>query len=228
MRHRLNNLILTLIISAFCLPVSGRQDSIRNRLVLSDGSVYNGQMRLRKPYGTGRTDHANGDVYEGAYEKGLRKGVGICHYANGDLYLGFWDNNLRAGEGELQYSSGDVYKGSWRSDERNGKGVYMWADGSYYSGEWKGDLRQGTGLMCWCDSSEYRGSWANGLREGQGEFKSKGYSLSEMEPYILIFFEPFYEALYGCEDKYHYTKKFHDSCTKFDYVVKIIIRNRNN
>ena len=100
MKHRTDILFLILILVS--LPAMARQDSIRNRLVLSDGSVYTGQMRLRKPYGTGRTDHANGDVYEGAYEKGFRKGVGICHYANGDLYLGFWDNNLRAGEGELQ------------------------------------------------------------------------------------------------------------------------------
>ena len=66
-----------------------RQDSIKqeqkNRHVLSDGSVYIGQMKLRKPSGTGRMEYVNGDVYEGAYEKGLRKGVGICHYGNGDI-----------------------------------------------------------------------------------------------------------------------------------------------
>ena len=174
MRHRLG--ILILFITAFCLPTVARQDSIKNRLVLDDGSVYTGQMKLRKPYGTGRTDHVNGDVYEGAYEKGQRKGVGICHYANGDLYLGFWDNNVRSGEGELQYASGDVYKGNWKDGERRGKGVYLWADGSYYSGEWEGNARQGTGQMCWQDSSEYRGSWHDGQREGQGEYKSRTYS----------------------------------------------------
>ena len=75
MKHRLNILFLTLFVLS--LPAAARQDSIKNRLVLNDGSVYTGQMRLRKPYGTGRTDHANGDVYEGAYEKGYRKGVGL-------------------------------------------------------------------------------------------------------------------------------------------------------
>ena len=65
MKHRTDILFLILILVS--LPAMARQDSIRNRLVLSDGSVYTGQMRLRKPYGTGRTDHANGDVYEGAY-----------------------------------------------------------------------------------------------------------------------------------------------------------------
>ena len=65
MKHR--PYILLLILSLFCLPAAARQDSIKNRLVLDDGSVYTGQMRLRKPYGTGRTDHINGDVYEGAY-----------------------------------------------------------------------------------------------------------------------------------------------------------------
>ena len=74
--------ILCLISILLAAPVSlyarhNNQDSIKqdkkNRLVLSDGSIYTGQMRLRKPYGTGRTEHVNGNVYEGAYEKGLRK-----------------------------------------------------------------------------------------------------------------------------------------------------------
>ena len=77
MRHRPDILIL-FVLSFFCLTAKAQQDS-KNRLVLNDGSVYTGQMKLRKPSGTGRTDYVNGDVYEGAYEKGLRKGVGICH-----------------------------------------------------------------------------------------------------------------------------------------------------
>ena len=122
MRYGPGILILMLLLSG--TEAWAQQDG-KNQLVLSDGSVYTGQMKLRKPNGTGRTDHVNGDVYEGAYEKGLRKGVGICHYANGDLYLGFWDNDLRSGEGELQYASGDVYKGNWTGGERSGKGVYI-------------------------------------------------------------------------------------------------------
>ena len=122
-------LIYIFVLLSFPLTSWARQDSVKleqkNRHVLSDGSVYIGQMKLRKPSGTGRMEYVNGDVYEGAYEKGLRKGVGICRYANGDRYLGYWEDDVRSGEGEFQYASGDVYKGDWKSDSREGKGVYM-------------------------------------------------------------------------------------------------------
>ena len=102
--------MLMIAVPAFSWARTAHQDSTKakNQYVLSDGSVYTGRLKMRKPSGTGRTEYVNGDVYEGAFEKGQRKGVGICHYANGDLYLGFWDGNVRSGEGELQYASGDV------------------------------------------------------------------------------------------------------------------------
>ena len=107
-------MIYIIVLLSLPLVTWARQDSIKqeqkNRHVLSDGSVYIGQMKLRKPSGTGRMEYVNGDVYEGAFEKGLRKGVGICRYSNGEIYTGYWEDDVRSGEGELQYTTGDVYK----------------------------------------------------------------------------------------------------------------------
>lgn len=65
MRYIRNILILVLIA---CPSV--RAQHAKNPVVLKDGTVYTGQMKLGKPNGTGRTDYVNGDVYEGAFEKG--------------------------------------------------------------------------------------------------------------------------------------------------------------
>ena len=80
MRPVLNILLFMLFMPVTSWAGDAKQDSIRQeqkkRHVMSDGSVYTGQMKLRKPSGTGRMEYVNGDVYEGSYEKGLRKGTG--------------------------------------------------------------------------------------------------------------------------------------------------------
>ena len=51
-----------------------------------DGSVYNGEMKGRKPSGKGKTVFKSGDTYEGEYEKGKRQGYGVYTFSDGERY----------------------------------------------------------------------------------------------------------------------------------------------
>ena len=144
--------VVSLSLLFFCAEnYAAKPDSVRidrrSTYFFDDGSVYIGQKRFGKPFGTGYTEFVNGDKYEGEYVKGLREGIGIHKYADGNVYSGYWHDDKQNGEGELRYLCGDVYKGEWVDGNRTGKGVYIWKDGSYYSGEWTDNRRNGTGMM---------------------------------------------------------------------------------
>ena len=62
-----------------------------------DGSVYNGEMKGRKPSGKGKTVFKSGDTYEGEYEKGKRQGYGVYTFSDGERYEGQWYQDQQHG-----------------------------------------------------------------------------------------------------------------------------------
>ena len=57
----------------------GKQDNKNARtgeITLKDGVRYIGEVRLRRPHGTGKAIYRNGDIYEGEFAKGKRSGKG--------------------------------------------------------------------------------------------------------------------------------------------------------
>lgn len=165
-------------------------------VVLSDGSVYDGQWREGKRLGKGRYFTSSGGLLEGIWNNGLHI-YGRVVYPNGDHYEGHYCHMQRSGLGTFQslYSTNE-YTGSWKDDKKHGFGSEKLADGSQYTGYFEEDLRHGegqltkgngdlytgsfdrgkqSGLGKWTrqDGKMYEGMWAEGLKHGKGCLVSK-------------------------------------------------------
>ena len=165
-------------------------------VVLSDGSVYDGQWRDGKRLGKGRYFTSSGGLLEGIWNSGLHI-YGRVVYANGDHYEGQYWHMQRSGSGTFQslYSTNE-YKGSWKYDKKHGFGSEKLSDGSQYTGYFEADLRHGEGQLTkgngdsyvgefmqgkqsgfgkWTreDGKRYEGLWAEGLKHGKGTLISK-------------------------------------------------------
>jgi len=50
---------------------------------------------------------ADGSYYEGGYSNHQRAGFGFCYYPNGDIYEGPWAKDKRAGRGKMKFFDSD-------------------------------------------------------------------------------------------------------------------------
>ena len=70
----------------------------------------------------------DGSYYEGNYSNHRRHGAGICYYPNGDVYEGQWSSDKRAGKGKMKFfdAHGNFlcqYKGYFIKDKADGSGT---------------------------------------------------------------------------------------------------------
>ena len=49
---------------------------------------------------------ADGSYYDGGYENHGRDGQGTCSYPNGELYEGAWEKDKRCGRGKMRFHGG--------------------------------------------------------------------------------------------------------------------------
>ena len=69
----------------FNFPVK-QKDTVS--IVLRDGSVYTGQVKRKRPHGSGCVVYVNGDKYTGTFLNGVCHGTGIYENKNGDRFEG--------------------------------------------------------------------------------------------------------------------------------------------
>lgn len=81
------------------MTASDRSTSDNCAMVLSDGSVYSGEMKNGKMHGRGVYIWKDGDKYEGEWESGLQHGIGTFIGSEGGAYFGTWKNGKMDGKG---------------------------------------------------------------------------------------------------------------------------------
>ena len=115
---------------------------------------------------------SSGDIYEGEVIEGKANGRGVENYTNGDKYEGYFKNGERNGHGKYIYVTGDIYEGNYKEGDSNGQGSYKWKQGLIYKGEFQKGKMHGLGEMTKSKWFSLIGKWENN-ETINGKFKAK-------------------------------------------------------
>ncbi|HWP97576.1 MAG TPA: stalk domain-containing protein [Syntrophomonadaceae bacterium] len=138
------------------------------RLLLSDGSVYEGKVSEGQPNGKGVRTGPDGSSFSGDFRNGRPDGVGEYHYPSGAVYNGQFSNGQMNGWGILNYVNGNKYEGNWLNSQFNGYGEFSFTDGTIYRGNFLNGLSEGTGSVTYPNGRILNGTWQQGkLMEGR-------------------------------------------------------------
>lgn len=138
------------------------------KIIYSDNSFYEGQMKNNKKNGQGYAEFPSGNIYQGEWKNNNVDGFGKVIYANKyGVYEGNWKNNKKNGYGKMVWTSTvlskkHTYIGSWENDYMHGNGKYIIEPQKYiYVGEFKNGLEDGYGILYTKDCS-FEGVWESG------------------------------------------------------------------
>lgn len=76
-------------------------------LISPDGSFYQGEIRLGKADGFGKSHLYSGEQYEGRHQLGQFEGDGRLLFSDGSLFIGAFKNN-KAYRGKMYFADGNV------------------------------------------------------------------------------------------------------------------------
>ncbi|XP_012589984.1 PREDICTED: MORN repeat-containing protein 1, partial [Condylura cristata] len=138
----------------------------RGKLLLRDGSYYEGEFLRGEITGEGRRHWASsGDTYSGHFVLGEPEGHGIMTYGAGGRYEGSLSCGVREGQGCLVDRAGQEYRGSFHGNRRHGHGRVAFRPARPMlspQGQWHGDVFSGQGRLDHCSGATYHGLWING------------------------------------------------------------------
>jgi hypothetical protein len=140
-------------------------------LVLSDGSIYEGEFVKGVRHGIGRIYHPSLEFYEGEWRDGTPNGKGKYKFADGLVYEGEWLDSQQHGFGK-ETKENEVYEGFFERGKKNGMGTLR-TNYFVYKGGFKDNLFSGKGEMAWGDGRNYQGEWVLGKMHGMGLFEWK-------------------------------------------------------
>ena len=81
--------------------ISGNCKNGEGSYRFSNGDVYKGGFKRKKPHGKGKMTFKNGNQYKGEFKKGEIEGYGTMKYSNGDYYRGEWKDGKYHGWGSV-------------------------------------------------------------------------------------------------------------------------------
>lgn len=110
----------------------------------------------------------DGSVYEGEFENGLFNGKGILVRKNGNKFDGRFQDGQMHGQGNFSMANGDTYVGSFVNGAMDGEGVYLAANGSKYTGDFKQGHFDGVGVLTKANKDRYVGEFKNNQLHGEG------------------------------------------------------------
>ena len=163
------------------------------KIVLKDGSIYEGTFINGKLTGEGSYTNSKGDIYMGNFNDGILNGKGKIiktkknlKQSNGGYnyiikqkdnnknkveYEGDIKNFKKEGEG-FEKCSEYEYKGDFHEDVKSGKGFIIYLKTNIkYDGDFKNNERNGYGLLTYGNDQIYEGDVVNGRKEGKGTYK---------------------------------------------------------
>eukprot|EP00903_Cladosiphon_okamuranus_P011081 g10460.t1 len=158
------------------------------RMVLPDGSLYEGAWRSGVVHGKGALNLANGNCYFGSWDRGRKHGLGTYMFDDGSCHEGFYSRGERSGVGTMHYASGAVYEGEFKAGRRHGVGrLELATGGASYDGDWVDDMPHGHGIHVdpAGGGERFEGRWRHGIRSGGGTllqgWAGKGQQEGEQE-----------------------------------------------
>jgi len=89
----------------------------------------------------------DGSYYDGQYSHHQRHGKGTCYYSNGDIYDGEWVNDERVGRGKMRFTTQLMYQGQFIKDQADGIGQIEDKAANIYQIE-QGDEEDGRDTGC--------------------------------------------------------------------------------
>ncbi len=109
----------------------------KEKLILRDGSEYEGEVENYLPNGYGKQMWKNGDEFLGFFKKGLKNGIGkYIKKNNFEFYGDFYKDNIN-GYGVMEYFNGDKYDGDFVDGKYEGHGTFHSKNGMIKRGLFK-------------------------------------------------------------------------------------------
>lgn len=135
---------------------------------------YEGEWLNGLKHGRGKLIMKDGSFYEGDFKDGeiYGKGRKFIKLKSMDYYGEFFDGQFH-GKGKLKSLEHDcTYEGDFIENMRHGFGEYIEnRTNAYYKGQWYHDKRHGIGYQRYPNGSTYNGDWIKNKRQGHGELK---------------------------------------------------------
>lgn len=107
----------------------------------------------------------NGTTYNGGMTDGVLTGEAQIEYSNGDVYSGDVVNGRKSGQGTYTWISGASYDGDWAEDRMDGQGTYFYSseeNGYKLTGKFDSGKPDGECTYYVTSSEYYKTDWSNG------------------------------------------------------------------
>ena len=170
------------------------------RIFMSNGDIYEGEIKNSLPNGKGKFLYANGEEYKGDFVQGEMTGTGNFIFADKTKYNGAIENGVFNGEGKMKWENGteyegnflnsalsgygvitniqkEKYKGYFDKNEFNGEGTYYYSNGDEYEGTFEYGIKRGKGIFRRNDKVIFEGIWNDDLPNGNGALTYEGNKL---------------------------------------------------
>jgi hypothetical protein len=178
------------------------------RIFLSNGDIYEGEIKNSTFNGKGKLIGKDGTFYEGEFKNGFKNGYGKIIYPDNSVYMGNFNEDNLDGKGEFEWKDGFLYKGIFRKNKLSGKGqITNKKSGSNYEGEFNNNYFEGKGKFNFKSGSFYEGEFKVNKRDGKGTYFDYKKNLKYIGDWL--------------EDKQHGFGKIEDG----NYVIKCTWRN---
>ena len=148
------------------LPLDDVMASMSRRLVLPDGTVYEGELVDGEMHGHGVLRMKDSGEYTGQWKHGLHHGKGKLTLPTGYVYEGQWEKGKKNGYGVMVDDGGRKYEGEWSVGRQHGTGTMTYGDAeTVFSGQWRAGVPHGKGMLTRENGTIIRGVWADGKKQ---------------------------------------------------------------
>ncbi|CAJ1977610.1 unnamed protein product [Sphenostylis stenocarpa] len=128
------------------------------------GGRYKGRCQGGLPEGKGRLVLGDGSIYDGLWRYGKRSGPGTFYFKNGDMFQGSWRDDVIHGKGWFYFHTGDRWFASFWKGKANGEGRFYTKSGDAFFGNFKDGWRHGQFLCIKSNGTRYTEIWDHGVR----------------------------------------------------------------
>ena len=96
---------------------------LKSGTLITEKSVYEGEMLNLSPHGYGTMYYNNGNMYRGNWAAGNKEGIGLKHNHDGSMYFGHWRAGLFNAPKNVQHKVEDCVYGIDLSKYQNHNSV---------------------------------------------------------------------------------------------------------
>ncbi|ESW14824.1 hypothetical protein PHAVU_007G020500 [Phaseolus vulgaris] len=128
------------------------------------GGRYKGRCQGGLPEGKGRLVLRDGSIYDGLWRYGKRSGPGTFYLKNGDMFQGLWRDDVIHGKGWFYFHTGDRWFANFWKGKANGEGRFYTKSGDAFFGNFKDGWRHGQFLCINANGQRYTEIWEHGVR----------------------------------------------------------------